>query len=719
MKPVFKGTLLLVLLTLVACATYLWSPFTANQSLTAALAASAQYDVEIIRDEWGVPHIFGVTDWDTAFGLGYAQSEDDLENIQSVVAATRGRLARYQGKDAAAADYLVNLMGIWPLVDSRYQTLKPETRKVAEAYAAGVNLFAAEHPDIAWQGLYPLTGKDVIAGFVFKTPFFYGADKVFTNLFTGTGERTLAIAPVDQAKAFHLSTNHNLFEIGSNGIAVAPNRTTDGATRLIVNSHQPYKGPVAWYEVHLVSEQGLDMYGGTFPGGPVVFHGFNRHLGWANTVNNPDLIDVYQLSLNPDNENEYLLDGSYVKFETSTANIDVGLWGPFAYPAKEKVYRSVHGPVLKTEQGAFAIRYAGMNEVRHLEQYLALNKASNYQQWYDAMKILALPSINYIYADQTGNVGFVHNGQYPKRKPGWQWQDDLPGDRKDLIWQAYHDFSEVPQLINPPSGIVFNANNKPFSATNGEGNLSPESYPPEFGLQTNDTNRSLRLEELTAGGGLLSRADLLTIKFDKRYSHRSKAASTITRVLTHDWQGDERMERATEHLANWDFSTDIENRHAALGVLTAFGAAISKLDKDKAAIHAFEAAVELLEKNYHRIDPTWGEVNRIVRGKIDLPIAGGPDILRAVYPAKIREDGKLHASGGDTLIILAEWDKSGKVKGSTIHQFGSATLDQMSSHFADQTPLFAAEKFRPVLLDRDVIEQHGTRIYRPGKIVSQ
>ena len=652
-----------------------------------------------------------------AYGLGYAQSEDDLGTLQTVLAASRGQLARYRGEDAAIADYLVNLLGVWDLVDEKYESdVSEPARAMAEAYATGVNLYAAEHPEEVLQGLYPITGKDVIAGFVFKTPFFYGADKVLTELFTGESDRALAIAPVKDNTAFHFLPVTPI-ELGSNAIAIAPSRSTDAVTRLLVNSHQPYTGPVAWYEAHLVSQEGLDVYGGTFPGGPVIFHGFNRNLGWANTVNSPDLIDVYQLTINPENDNEYLMDGEYLEFEQQTASINVALWGPFAFPAKETIYRSVHGPVIKTERGVFAIRYAGMHEVRQLDQYRRLNKAANFEEWQAAMSMVALPSINYIYADKDGNIAFVYNGQFPRRAAGWDWSIDLPGDRSDLIWDGYHRYAEIPKLINPSSGIVFSANNSPFRATNGTDNLSMENFDQTYGLQDDDTNRSLRLMELTQDMQAISRDRLLEIKFDKTYSKHSKAAKVIAEVLAEDWSSDSVLSDAAEELRKWNLSTDVKNRQAALGVLTTIGYVTHFLTgkQPESASEAFKSAVHLLMESYGRIDPEWGELNRIVRGDADLPIGGAPDILRAVYPAGKLVDGKFTAAAGDTLIILVEWLEDGSVKGSTIHQFGSATLDEKSEHYADQLTLFVDEKFRPVLMGRADIEADASARYRPGK----
>ena len=193
-----------------------------------------------------MPHISGPTDPDVAFGFGFAHSEDDFATIQEAALTARGQLASVEGAKGAVTDYLVQLLKVRETVASQYQTALPaDVRAVMQAYADGVNYYAALHPDKVAPGLLPLTGQDVAAGFVFRTPFFYGLDHVVGKI----------MAP--QAKAAKIAMAGGGLPIGSNGAAVAASRSADGATRLLVNSHQPYTGPVAWYEAVLDSEPGL------------------------------------------------------------------------------------------------------------------------------------------------------------------------------------------------------------------------------------------------------------------------------------------------------------------------------------------------------------------------------------------------------------------------------------------------------------------------------
>ncbi|MFC4441003.1 acylase [Caulobacter henricii] len=659
------------------------------------IAAGERYEVRIRRDEWGVPHILGKTDADAAYGLGFAQSEDDFATLSEVTLATRGVLARTKGASAAPTDYVVSLLGVWPTVDANYDKLPAELRKVLQAYADGVNHYGALNSKVVTSGLLPVTGKDIAAGFVFKQPFFYGLDGELKKL-------TAPDTPPPPPK-------------GSNGLAVAPSRNADGATRLLVNSHQPYTGPVAWYEAVVESGEGWHVAGGFFPGSPFMLHGHNATLGWANTVSKPDLVDTYRLTINPQNKNQYRLDGAWRDFEISTALLRVKLWGPIVLPVRKAVLRSVHGPVLETKRGVFAIRYAGMGEYRQPVQYWKLDKARNLEEWRAALATHALPSLNYIYGDAAGNIGFVHNGQYPNRTVEADWSGVLPGDRSDLVWQGYRPVEQTPQLWNPSSGFVFNSNNSPFEASAPADNLKPADFPASMGLQTNMTNRALRVQETVGIDAAITDESFRRYKYDLTYSERSSVVAMIARVTAVDPKGDKDLAAAQAILKGWDRKTDVKNRGAALAALMSqpilFARTSGEAEPDP--MDTLKTAITTLKTHFGRLDPEWGEVNRIRRGKVDMAIDGAADTYRSVW-GRLQKDGTTTAEGGDTFIMFVTWDRNGKLSSDSIHQFGSATLDAGSKHYADQTPLFVAMKTRPVLFTEEQLKGHVQEDYRPG-----
>jgi acyl-homoserine-lactone acylase len=671
----------------------------APPSNAALIAKGKAYDVRIRRDEFGVPHVLGRTDADAAFGLAFAHSEDDFATIQEVTLATRGSLAAANGPKAAVTDYFVRLLGVWGTVDANYARLPADLRRVLEAYADGVNDYAALHPNVVKAGLLPITGKDIAAGFVFKTPIFYGLSDDLARL----------NAPPPKAPPV---------PVGSNGVAVAPSRSSDGATRLLVNSHQPYTGPVAWYEAVVESGEGWHVAGGFFPGSPFMLHGTNGRLGWANTVNHPDLVDVYRLTLNPKNEDQYRLDGQWKDFEKTDAAIRVKLFGPLIWTFHRPVLRSVHGPVLKTDHGVFAIRYAGMGEYRQALQYWRLDKAKDMAEWRAAMAINALPSINYIFADEKGDIGYVYNGQFPNRPSGKgvDWLGTLPGDRSDLIWNGYLPFDRVPQIFNPKSGYVFNSNNTPFRATGPGDALKPGDFAPEMGLQTNLTNRALRAEETFGSDTKISAEAFRAYKFDISYSDRSDVVKLAGDILKIDARGDPQLLKAQAIVRAWDHRTDVHNRGTALVLLTAVPILTARDEKrpEPPLLETLRGAMTNLTTHFGRLDPEWGQLNRIRRGQTDLAIDGGPDTYRAVY-GEPQTDGTLTAKAGDTFIMFVTWDRLGVFHAESIHQFGSATLDRLSPHYADQTPLFVAMKTKPVWFTEDELKPHIREDYRPGE----
>ena len=665
---------------------------------SALIARGEAYHARIRRDDFGVPHISGPTDADVAYGLAWAHAEDDFATIQDITLATRGTLATERGPKGAVTDYVVSLLRVWPTVNARYERdLPPDLKRVLAAYADGINAYGARHPDQVVAGLLPVSGRDIAAGFVFKTPFFYGLDDTLKTLNTPTHGKPMT-------------------PVGSNGVAVAASRSSDGATRLLVNSHQPYAGPVAWYEAVLQSGEGWHVAGGFFPGSPFMLHGHNEHLGWANTVNDPDLIDVYKLALNPDNADQYRLDGKWRNFEKSDAAIRVKLWGPLFWTFHKAVLWSAHGLVMKTDHGVFAVRFAGMGEVRQALQYYRLNKARNLAEWRAAMALQALPSINYIYADEAGNIGYVYNGLFPDRKPGVDWKGVLAGDRSDLIWTRYLPFNRVPQIWNPKSGYVFNSNNTPFQATGPEDALKPADFPASMGIQTNMTNRAYRAQETFGADTAISAQAFRAYKFDIAYSARSDVAKVIALVLALDPKGDADIAAAQTLLRGWDRRTNVGDRAAALAVAVATPIATAWEDRSPApdTRATLIAAIKDLKTHFKRIDPRWGEVNRIIRGKVDLAIDGGPDTYRAVYGER-QKTGVLKAAGGDTLVMFIRWDRAGKLDSESVHQFGSATLDSASRHYADQTPLFVAMGTKPVRFTDAQLAGHVEADYAPGQ----
>jgi len=228
-------------------------------------------NIKIARDKWGVPHIMAPTDAEVAYGLAWAECEDDFITLQEQMAAGKGKLGEIKGQDGLIVDFAVKFMGLSDITEARYdKEITGRFKTYLESYADGLNAYAALHPDeVLLDELFPLTGKDGIVGYLLGNIEVSGAGKDLQKIMNGKIVKELK----------------NNFPKGSNAIAISNKKTTDGKTYLAINSHQPLEGWYSWYEAHLISDEGLNILGGTFPGGLVIFHGVNEHLGWAHTVN--------------------------------------------------------------------------------------------------------------------------------------------------------------------------------------------------------------------------------------------------------------------------------------------------------------------------------------------------------------------------------------------------------------------------------------------------
>jgi acyl-homoserine-lactone acylase len=692
---------------------YLGSIAGADFDPAAYLEKRAQYQVTITRDIWGVPHINGPRDADAAFGFAYAQGEDHYALIEDAISFYRGAQSAIKGYEAIPLDYLIALLEIKASVDEQYATsISPAAQSLLTGFADGLNYWAAKNPEQVNKDLYPITAQDLVAGFAIQHLLFYGFQKPVMELFGD--QRLHDISTDNQQTAWNLLATDSLPR-GSNAFAVAPGKSTDNTTRILINSHQPLTGPVAWYEAHLQSDEGLHVMGGTFPGGPVISVGVNEHVAWGATVNKPDLVDIYVLDINPDNHNQYRLDNQWLDFTIKPAAVKVKLLGNLYWTINEDRYYSQHGPVLRTDHGDYAIRYAGHGEIRQIDQWLAMNKAGSLDEWQGAMDMLAISSFNFVAADDQGNIGFFHNSQSPLRADGFNWQQYLPGDRSDLIWSSYLPFRQLPQVVNPASGYLLSVNQSPFRVTAEADNQQRSNFSEKFGFPTRMTNRATRGLELFAAQGQISEADFKAIKFDNSYAKDSRAMVYLEDIFTVNYPAAGQYQDAQQQLRGWDLSTNQDNTAAALGVCS-----ISEEWKAEQGgrtpppVQAeFEKCVDLLHSNFGRSDVAWGEVNRIIRGQENLPLSGGPDVMRAVYGTGLEEDGHLTDVAGDGLFIFASWAADGTQTIESIHQYGSSTLDPASRHYGDQMPLFARQEMKPTFFDAAELARHTQRVYEP------
>jgi penicillin amidase/acyl-homoserine-lactone acylase len=667
-----------------------------------ALAAAAKYDATIIRDRFGVPHIFGTRDADVAYGLAYAHAEDDFATLQRALLSARGKLAAVDGERAAENDYFVQILGIWDAISARYQTdLSPETRALLDGYTAGLNLYAAQHRDEVLPGFAPAKPQDMVALFMLRLPWMYGLDNQLRALLAGNPQKVTG----------DLSRSRSLTA------AVAPSHSTDGATRLLINPQGPFAGPESWYEARVSSGEGWNREGGLIPGSPVMLAAAGPNGGWGISANRPDLIDIYALKANPQNPNLYWFDGAWRRLETREARVVRRIWGPIRVISRRPLLRSVHGPAFRTRAGLFAMRYAGQGDLKGIEAFFRLNKAPDFNAFTAALAAGDIPSLSFVYADRTGRIASYYNAQFPDRPSGYDWSHPVPGDISADVWTSYLAATAAPKLIAPPSGFLIAANATPFRVTSDPYNPKPEMFPASMGIETGLNNRSRRALAFLGSARAITPETFRSFKYDSCFAPDSDFAAVVKDLAERNFAGDPLLEEAGENLRRYDLCTDVRSRTAALAVIAVtplLQASANGLPRPDPVATLRNTAVRLLSQ-YARLDPQWGEINRLKRDELNLPLSGAPDALRDIELApNAGRDAKSNARSGDSLILFSTWPRNGTWQVDSIVPFGNSR-NSGTNRYDNQAQLYAQEKLKSVPLDPGALLAQATAIERPGK----
>ena len=665
--------------------------------------------ITIVRDAWGVPHIYTQTDAQAAYGLAWAHAEDDFASIQIPLLAVNGKLASVKGKNGAILDVLAFIIDPGRAVEAQWNSaFSPAFRAVLNGYTQGLNAYARAHPDeILRKDAFPVSEKDIIKGYTL-------ALSLMTNVQFDI-QRILGNSLVeDQGRGLPR---------GSNAIALSSRKTADGNTYLAVNSHQPLEGPFSWYEVHIESAEGWRFIGGVFPGGVTPFHGTTPNLGWAHTLNYPDLDDVYKLTMHPSEKNRYKFDGDWLALEERKLKLGVKLWWFLKFPYRRTFYWSKYGTTLKNDQGYYAIRFPANLNIRAAEQWYWMTKAQNFDEFRRALAIQGIPGINTVYADREDNIFFLSNGLFPDRDPAYEWQAVLPSDTSATLWPPdFMPLDSLVQVTNPASGYVFNFNNTPFNATAPEDNPDPANYNPTMGYITRNTARSLRFGELITQYDKLSYDDFLRIKYDQTYPARLRTnnIANLEDLLHLDPARYPDIAAAIAVLQRWNRSTEVHNRQAAvfnlaLRYLLDQLEATGRMDYNNTfpeamLVDAVRFAQKHLRKHFGALEIELGRLQVHQRGDKAYPVGGGFDILAQMVGRKYK-DGKYRAWVGESYIQLLRYSRDG-VEIESAHCYGASSRPE-SPHYTDQMEMFLRRERKPMTFDREKVFADAERVYHP------
>ena len=627
---------------------------------------SNQYNVSIDRDFWGIPYIKGKTDQDVAYGIGLVHAEDAYEDLVELMPLYRGKNAIYNGLDSIDTDYLVRLLKIHSKVkDIGKQQLSQNILSMAQAYADGVNMYANKHPDKVDLSIHPVTQDDVLAGSYIQHLFFAGLDRDLAQM-TAQDETSIPT--------------------GSNAIAINSTKTDSNASYLLINSHQPLSGPVGWYELNIESESGWHGHGGNFPGSFLINVGFNKNIGWGATVNRPDVMDIFELTINPNNADQYLLDDKWESFEIEEDKLAFKLFGFLRWSTKQKFRYSKFGPVIEINGKYFALRHINQSSFNEIEGWYEISKTKNVYEFEKQLAKRKIPSFNFVTMDSDRNIGYFYNGRIPNRHDALKARQIISSSSSKDIWDEKDLVNNLPKFINPSNGWIQSTNQNPFSVM-GEHSLKEKSMKKNVHFEQRLTNRSYVANELLSINESIDLDKFIAIKFDNSYSKNSRQYKYLESIMEYDTN----LKLA---LQKWNGKTDFNNTNAALGMCFMAQEWISEMNSKptptyQAAKKECDSLFKEIQRNY--TDP-WSKINTISRGSRTYPIQGSVDTLRAVYGSPNSDTKSLNMSGGDGLFFIIAEEDSGKVIYG-MHNYGSSR-NESSVHYSDQTFLFSQEALR-------------------------
>ncbi|MEM7220405.1 MAG: penicillin acylase family protein [Pseudomonadota bacterium] len=691
--------------------------------------------VEIIRDDYGVPHIYAPTDADAVFGLLYAQAEDDFARIERNYIWAIGRLAEIEGEQALASDLRARLYMTEAQARIALAAAPDWLQKLCRAFADGLNFYLATHPDVQpallerfepWMPMYFFEGS--IGGDIEQIPL----DGIST--FYDLPGRRQAIAQTP-----HTPTTAE--PVGSNGFAIAPERSASGNALLLINPHTSFffRG-----EVHVVSEEGLNAYGAVTWGQFFVYQGFNERTGWMHTSTRADFMDEYLETVREtDAGYEYLYGDEWRPVQARPIVLKARIAEGEYSLTPVMGYRTHHGPVT----GARGERWLSTRINWEPEQALAQSylrmKTSDYDGFRATMERRTNSSNNTVFADASGNIAYFHGNFMPRRNTGFDFSRPVDGSDPDTDWQGRHEVDEMIVVRNPRSGWLQNCNSTPFTAA---GKHSPRraDFPPYMAPDP-ENFRGLHAAEL------LEDAHGLTLKTlqELAYSTRLRGMDPIVEGLQTAWQtaGNEqpRLRDAIALLSAWDRRVAVDSEAMTLAhfygvnLLDALPArsgasamawikrAATESDADT-RLRVLAATMQELQVKFGDWRVPWGNVNRYQRltGAIDpefsdaapstaIPMASALWGALASYGVRKRTDvDRLYGRYGNSFVAVVEFGP--RLRAMSLLAGGQSGAPD-SPHFGDQVALYAEGRFKSVAFYREDVNARARRQYRPGRLL--
>lgn len=694
--------------------------------------------VTIIRDNWGIPHVYGKTDADAVFGLLYAQCENDFKRVEMNMLENLGRKSEVTGIQDLYNDLQMKLIYDSVAAINEYKTCAPWFKKLLDASADGINYFLYKNPQVKpaalhrFQPWYQLMRTN---GSISATNTGGASVSETQQFYSGKTESSSVITPQE----------NNVIITGSNGFAVAPSKTKNKNAILYINPH------VTFYyrlEMQMASEEGLNVYGAVTWGQFFIFQGFNEHCGWMHTSGYADLADLYEEQIIKQNNTLFYQYDNNVKPVSSKEIIISYKNGDQEFSKKFTGYYTHHGPVMASRNGKWLSLKENNRSLKGLMQSWLRTKAKNYAEFEKVMQMRSNTSDNTVYADDKGNIAYWHGNFIPKRDAKYNWSQPVDGSTSATEWKGIYKLNQIIHVHNPSTGFIQNCNSTPFSVS---GSASPDrnkyaTYMAPDGenpralnavrLFSKQNNFTLQKMIETGYNTYLSAFDILLpslfIAYDEKEKlepkinvdldeaiqllklwNRQASKSSVATTLAIEWAS--KLQQQMPPLKT------IEERSDGIGQLENMVKSISASEK----INLLQKVIKQLNIQYGKWKVEWGEINRYQRLSGDLQpkfeddkpsyAVGLASSVWGCIPSfgttKPADSKFRYGVNGNSFVAAVEFGKRVKAKSIVT---GGEGMDPSSKHFLDQAQMYIDGKFKDVLFYKEDVLKHAERKYHPG-----
>tara|TARA_B100000949_G_scaffold220320_1_gene220171 strand:- start:134 stop:2308 length:2175 start_codon:yes stop_codon:yes gene_type:complete len=691
-------------------------------------------NITIIRDDFGVPHIYGKTDADAVFGLLYAQCEDDFNRVEQNYIWATGRLAEVEGEDALYSDLRARLFMTEEEAKANYENSPDWLKELCDAFADGINYYLHTHPEVKpkllthfepWMPMYFSEGS--IGGDI---------ERISTRKIKSFYESGMELPKME---ALQIKKEEEMAEPqGSNGIAISGDLTESGNAMLLINPHTSFyfRG-----EVHVVSEEGLNAYGAVTWGQFFVYQGFNEKTGWMHTSTYTDVMDEFKETIVKNDGKLFYQYGEELRPVDSSS---VTLKYKDGESIKEKtfpMYRTHHGPITHQVDDQWTASAMMWEPVKALEQSYIRTKQDGYEGFREMMDIRTNSSNNTVYADAEGNIAYFHGNFVPKRDTIFDYTQPVDGSNPKTDWQGLHTVDENILVLNPENGWIQNCNSTPYTSAL-EFSPKREDYP-NYMSRDQENFRGVHAIELLTGRRGYTLDGLIELAHDPYLPAFEALIPGLVKAYNENAKAYPELQEPIEVLREWDFTTSKES--IAMTLAHYYGTlCYSKAERpegmysmqwveywggdwpDAQKLDMFQETLTKLQNDFGTWKKPWGEVNRYQRlngdirqpfddDKPSIPIgfASGTWGALAAYGARYDNNTKkIYGTRGNSFVAAVEFGD--KVKAKTILA-GGQSGDPESPHFNDQAQRYADKDFKDAAYYKEDVLKRAEATYSPGE----